>query len=381
MVHNRSMSTRTQVRIEQDLRDDSALLTALTEAYERGWQPADLLHATRRSLGAGEIRPAVRAIRHEALLSEAAARAPRKWLDQVAEITTGLRMDRPDESNVLQHTALTMLWRHLPRLPVECPTPSQWPCADTEPTRNRAAPHPAALDRIRRLLAPAETCEFTEQAETLTAKAQELITTLTATGMLQQDRGTEHGRIEVRCHRIHLHNPYVKEKAQLLSEVGRCNTVRTVWFTRLGIATIIGVGPALDHVELLYNSLLVQANNAMRDASRKRPTPSSTAFRRAYLYGFAIRMGTRLYQTHRTVIQAMAGRDGITASEVTAALRRRTTAVDTGLLRLLPEIRTIPARSGGHPRWYPGRMVTGPATGTDPTPNDPRWSPEALISV
>jgi hypothetical protein len=309
-MQNEHMVDRTQVRGEKGVCDAAAVIAALSGTYERGWQPADLLHITRRSLGAAEVRLAVWAILYEARISRAIDRAPRAWCDQLVQIAQLTGVDRADAAGPIHRTALTVLWRHLPRLPAECPSPSQWPRGrgDYDAVRRHEA-EPKVANRIRGALAKAERSEFAEEAETFTAKAQELITRHGVEVASQQTRRYGVPGVEVRSRRIHLDNPYLKEKAQLLSEIGRCNGVRTVWFSKLGMATTIGTPLALDQVELMYHSLLLQATHAMNEAGKQRTSPASTAFRRTFLYGFAVRVGQRIQEQSRKTEEEAAGMD------------------------------------------------------------------------
>lgn len=372
------MADSTYVRTDQSISDGAAVLAALTGAYERGWYPADLFHLTRRSLGAPEVRLAAWAILHEARLSRAAVRAPSDWSEQLSTIAGLPRITGAKDSSPLHRTSLTYLWRHLPRLPAECLPPSRWPRSRSRVDTSWAATvEPKALGRIRGLLAKAERTEFAEEAETFTAKAQELMTKHSVAATLVRAHEPGSRRVTVHSRRIHLDGPYLKEKAQLLSEIGKCNGVRTVWFSKLAMATTVGTPLGLDQVELLFTSLLVQATRAMQEASQHRPSPASTAFRRAFLYGFAIRIGERLRQAGRLATESAAADRHLSMAEALPMLTRQSTAVDAELTRLFPavrQIRTKPVDSAG---WYAGHTAAQQASLSD----GGRWSSEALISA
>src|SRR3954451_2402999 len=53
-----------------------ALLSALAAAWERGWQPADVVHAVRRGANARAARLAVALVTEDARTSDAVRRAP-----------------------------------------------------------------------------------------------------------------------------------------------------------------------------------------------------------------------------------------------------------------------------------------------------------------
>ena len=92
-------------------------------------------------------------------------------------------------------------------------------------------------------------------------------------------------------------NPYEGPKVQLLQEVAQANRCRSVWYKSLGMSAVIGFPADLDAVELLFTSLLVQANTAMVPAGGKRDQyghSRTRAFRQSFLMSYAIRIGERL---------------------------------------------------------------------------------------
>ena len=63
-----------------------ALLDALAETWERGWQPADVVHAARKEATAGSVPLAVALIGEHARRTDAASRAPAAWVEQLREL-------------------------------------------------------------------------------------------------------------------------------------------------------------------------------------------------------------------------------------------------------------------------------------------------------
>src|SRR3954469_1743502 len=63
-----------------------ALLSALAAAWERGWQPSDVVHAVRRGANARAARLAVALVAEDARISDAARRAPATWVEQLREL-------------------------------------------------------------------------------------------------------------------------------------------------------------------------------------------------------------------------------------------------------------------------------------------------------
>jgi len=155
------------------------------------------------------------------------------------------------------------------------------------------------LAKVRALLAKAESTPFEAEAEALSAKAQELMARHSIDHALVE-AGAEAGAGDVAApigHRIDVGAPYVAAKVLLLSEVASANRSRSVWSRDLGFCTVFGFGGDVQATELLYTSLLVQADTAMRAAGsvRDRAGRSRTrSFRRSFLLGFATRIGERL---------------------------------------------------------------------------------------
>jgi hypothetical protein len=344
-----------------------ALLAALDETWERGWQPADVVHAARREATAASVPLAVALIAEHARRTEAVSRAPDAWVGQLRElgawgsgdpaVVAAWHRDKrlsptPAWRIVLQ---LAGMLRSSARIDVLVPPPSQWGAA-----RPRFAGEPAAGDdrvlrRIRGLLAKAESTEFPDEAEALTSKAQELMTRHAVDAALLT-AGPSPAGIEVCARRIHVTDPYVRAKMQLLSAVAEANDVRLVWYQGLGIANLVGGRTDLDAVELLFTSLLLQAAQALTGAERQAGRHSaSRTFRRAFLLGYAHRVGERLQAARRQATTAAASERGM---DLLPVLRSRREAVETAVAELFPRVRTSRSRAsvdaGG---WYAGRVA------------------------
>jgi hypothetical protein len=181
-----------------------------------------------------------------------------------------------------------------------------------------AAPSPAfptagldarMLARVRALLAKAESTEFDEEAEALTAKAQELIARHAIDEALLHSAG-DVGEPSVR--RVPVDDPYADAKASLLAQAAGANRCRVVYSADFGWVTAFGYEGDLDAVELLTASLLAQATSAMarhgprRDASGRSRTRS---FRRSFLFGFAHRIGQRLREAADAQVAAATASD------------------------------------------------------------------------
>ncbi|MDP5181049.1 DUF2786 domain-containing protein [Blastococcus sp. BMG 814] len=346
------------------------LQDALDGTWERGWQPADVAHAARRQVGAGSVPLLVALLAEHARRTDAVSRAPEGWVAQLRElgaldtdhapapgtaVTSWHRAERraPAEAwrIVLQ---LTGMLRTTARIEVLVPPPSRWGPARTRAEGPVAADDDRALRRIRGLLAKAEATGFPEEAEALTAKAQELMTRHAVDAALL-DGGAPAG-VDVDTRRVHLADPYARAKTQLLGAVAEANDVRLVWYQGLGIATLVGIRSDLDAVELLFTSLLLQVAQALAAAERQEGRRSaSRSFRRAFLLGYAHRIGERLAAARRRVTEEAAAERG---ADLLPVLRSRQEAVEARTQELFPRVRSSRSRSsvdaGG---WYAGRAA------------------------
>jgi hypothetical protein len=254
------------------------LLTALDETWERGWQPADVVHVARREASTGSVPLVVALIGEHARRTDAAFRAPDAWIEQLFELGA-LAPGDPEVVSAwhrAERRTPAAAWRIVlqlagllhtsVRLETLLPPPSRW-----GPRRSRAAMNPAfgddrPLRRIRGLLAKAESTEFPEEAEALTAKAQELMTRHAVdAALLEVGRAPADGR-PVETRRVHVRDPYVRAKMHLLAAVAEANDVRLVWYSGLGIANLVGGRADVAAVELLFTSLLLQVVQALSAA-------------------------------------------------------------------------------------------------------------------
>ncbi|WP_433230900.1 DUF2786 domain-containing protein [Micromonospora sp. CA-248260] len=309
------------------------LVAALGRLWPRGWQPADVARIVTRRLGARPGRLVT-----EALAADRAAQpgpVPQWWDDQLAGLDARVHGD--DDAGWLtgwttregtdRITALRdaievlALLTGLPPVAVLRPPPGgvggPATTASSGPSGSRV------LDRVRALLAKAESTTFPAEAEAFTGKAQELIARHSLERALVE-ADTAHpdrpGGV-----RISTDAPYAGAKALLVQEVAAANRCESVWSDDLGFATVLGFSADLEAVELLHTSLLVQATAAMLRGRRERQGGGrrTKAYDEAFLHAFARRIGERL----RTATDEA----------------NRQAAQDAGADRLLP---VLAARSG-----------------------------------
>jgi hypothetical protein len=349
------------------------LQEALLRCWEQGWQPADLVHVVGREMPPRDRRLLMAVISADARATSADQRAPVEWLDQLRSLGAfegGALRDvhgwhvaekRPaaDAWEAVLHLAARL--QSLFPLQVLLPPPSRWDSAlaTSAPRAESRTPEGAArvLRRIRGLLAKAESTEFPDEAEALTAKAQELMSAHAVDeALLDAERADL--RAGVRSRRLHVEEPYVEAKMMLLSQIGDANGVRTAWYRTLGIATCVGMPVDLEAVELLFTSLLVQATRAITVAGVRDPGARSAAFRRSFLMSYGCRIGERLAAVRCRVTTVTATARGVDALPV---LRGRQEAVDAAYEDLFPRVRAKRSRAFDSSGWFAGRRAADQA--------------------
>jgi hypothetical protein len=287
------------------------LRVSVTAAWRRGWQPAELARHVGRELS-GEHVPVIADMIADEMRGYAAATVDPRWAAQVtaldatswgndAEYLDASR-ERAGDTGLRGVIATAIETAHLLQhlLPLEplLPLPgTARPAAEPAAQEHAEPADERLLSRIRALLAKAESTEFAEEAEALSARAQELMAKYSIDhALLAAETGRKE---EPGGRRIAVDNPYEAPKASLLQTVAQANRCRVVWARELGLVTVIGFPADLDAVELLFTSLLVQANSAMLRAGAKRDAHGRSrtrAFRQSFLVSYAIRIGERLSQ-------------------------------------------------------------------------------------
>ncbi|MGZ8813210.1 MAG: DUF2786 domain-containing protein [Mycobacterium sp.] len=294
-----------------DLAADTATADAVRAAWEAGWLPSDLQEIARRKLDASAVEYLASAVVLESKRYPVATLHAR-WRADLAAISAVVGSDSTAASmghcavvnGVGRRAALTValqvlaLLGRLPALEPLLPLPGA--CRQARSAVSEV--DQKALGRVRALLAKAEATKFPEEAEALSAKAQELMSRYS---LHQAVADHERGRAPVAAaRRIWIDNPYAGPKALLAQAVATANRCRAVWTENLGFVTAIGSETDLDLVELLTTSLLVQANRAMLAAGRQADGLGHTrmrSFRQSFLIAYATRIGERLDTTNSTV--------------------------------------------------------------------------------
>ncbi|MDK1473229.1 DUF2786 domain-containing protein [Streptomyces sp. 549] len=274
----------------------------LRQAWERGWQPADVVRLVRRDLDDRHVRLAVDLVAAE---GRRYTRVEPRWQSQLdalgaagawwgADVDYAPALAARESADrftlATAHLELLRLLLSLPAVEPVGPVPGD-PAHSAAP----AAGEPRMLTRIRALLAKAEATDYPQEAEALSTKAQELAArhsideALLAVGGRSADSPAA-------C-RIGVDAPYETAKAVLLDTLASANRCQAVWSGELGFSTVVGYPADLESVEVLHASLLVQGTAAMtraeaeqRAGGRKR----TKTFRQAFWMAYASRLGDRL---------------------------------------------------------------------------------------
>ncbi|MFF0014450.1 DUF2786 domain-containing protein [Streptomyces sp. NPDC005374] len=296
------------------------------QAWRRGWQPADVVRIVRRELDDPHVRLVTALIR-----AQAPDDRPRghRWAAQLAQL------EEPDENTpgpdrFTHATAVLELYRLLLRLPA-----LEALEAGGESRREHKGGDGRMLGRIRALLAKAEATGYPEEAEALTAKAQELMARHSVDEALLDARAPSKDAPGA-C-RIGVEPPYEQAKAVLLDVVATANHCRAVWNEPFAFSTVVGFEADLESVELLYTSLLVQAQSAMAKAEaaqRAGGRRRTKTFRQSFLAAYAHRVGDRL----------RAAAEAPVTEDLLPVLASREVAVTDRTDRMFPETTTTRLR-------------------------------------
>jgi hypothetical protein len=347
---------------ELDIAADTAVASTLRNLWEGGWTPIDLHEIGRRRLDAAIVE-----YLDEAIVVESRRYAPAmihpRWAMGLAAVAAGVEvgsqtphlrhwaarrgLTRPSAMRIVLQM-LGMLGA-LPRLERMLPLPGE----------SRHVSGPVAevdekmLAKVRGLLAKAESTEFPDEAEALSAKAQELMSRYALhQAVLDHDRG----RVPIAgCRRIWLDAPYATAKAHLVDAVASANRCRAIWSESLGFTTVIGTETDLGLVELLTTSLLLQANRAMLAAGRQVSRSGSSrtrSFRQSFLVAYASRIRERLAEVDSAGVAEMQ-RD----ERLLPVLAARSRAVEDLTAQLFPSVvqRSVSVSNGAG--WTAGRAA------------------------
>ena len=164
---------------------------------------------------------------------------------------------------------------------------------------------PGTLGRIRKLLARAERAGTPAEAQACTDKAVELMARHGIDMALLA--AAEPGVDEIGATRVEVADPYSAGKARLLGWTAsalRCRAVlHQIGGARVAAVTVFGFASDRERVEVLFTSLLLQAQAQLLIQRPPHRDESVAAYRRSWLHGFAVRVHRRLVEAERRAEQ------------------------------------------------------------------------------
>lgn len=200
--------------------------------------------------------------------------------------------------------------------------------------------------RIHGLLKKAESTDSQDEADSLFAKAQELMTKWAIDDtMLAQAAGKNQSVEEIERRKVILQYAFFKADASILQAIAVANQAR-VLITELRtdkrgerVAYIVGFPSDIERVEMMFASMMIQMHRAMEHhmkASGLRERRAKYIERRSFRYGFASRLQGRLQRSKNETAQTG------TANPYAVALKSRDDQVE----RFLTDMGTRRSRGG-----------------------------------
>jgi len=372
--------------VHQRMLDDSVFAAAVWRAAEplllehvdrlwrTGWQPREVHREARRSAKkAAGWRLVDLAVANDDA-ARPAATLDLRWRDQIdglqlppadggsGWVTRWVEVEglAPKEAFSAILNALRVLC--LPGLEVLIPPPGAsgdragnvWTPPDDGLAGAEADP---VLQKIRALLAKAESSTFEAEATAFTLKAQELMTRHAIdSAMLSGPTDAAGGRPVMA--RIPLDAPYMDAKSLLLQQVAEQTRCRALFLPGVAMSSVVGFAADVAATELLFTSLLVQAESAMAEAARHAPAGTRTrsqAFRSSFLLAFARRIHDRLQEINDAVYADVAAERG---GAFLPVLLSRQVAIDDLITERFGPLSTYRPRGGHDPAgWASGKVA------------------------
>ncbi|WP_051393348.1 DUF2786 domain-containing protein [Glycomyces arizonensis] len=321
---------------------DAMAEDAIGQAWDRGWMPRDVLSMMAKTTSSPAMKAAATLMRSE-LRRYAEAQLSDLWSAQrealaehsapasVKEALAGREGPAWTAAAAALLEALYTL-ADLEPIPMVQPRPGGRPVS----VRGDGAESAKVYEKVRALLAKAESTDSDAEAEAFTAKAQQLIARHSINEALLAEGGD--AAVKAAAVRVYVEKPYEKQKSELLHVVADANGCRAVYSTAAGFCTVVGARTNLRSVELLYNSLLVQATSAMTRAGARRDGAGRSrtrSFRQSFLASFAVRIGERLAESAETTVREVADETG---TDLVPVMRLQREAVDAKTEELFPNL-------------------------------------------
>ncbi|MET8759703.1 DUF2786 domain-containing protein [Lentzea sp. NPDC004782] len=278
---------------------------AIDLVWKKGWTPVDVREHLRRNANSAADSLLIDLIAADTA-KHSSSTVDERWVAQVRGLGAEVWW-KPGVPQVLQwmdrrgadlgfavRTTIVLIdeLMKMPKLPRILPVPGS---ASARTSASVSGVDQKVLARVRALLAKAESTQFPEEAEALSAKAQELMNRHAfERAVLDADQKRKQ---TASSSRLWLDAPYLDAKAHLVHQIAAANRCRSVFYPRIGFVALVGESMDLEITELLVTSLQVQATRAMV-AEGSQVTRSGTSrtrsFRQSFLISYATRIGERL---------------------------------------------------------------------------------------
>lgn len=314
----------------------SRILSTTGTAWRHGWQPSELVRQIRRSVStvAADLMTIAVIVDDGRRSDQTTHSRWQRQIDFLSSITDAdavgddwlelwLDGSTPDQIRLVDGVlgelgSLRGLHRLIPP-PGETETDGVVADDDTDDP---------VLARVRALLAQAESTTFPAEAEVFTAKAQALMSRHSIDeAMIRHAAGNAGRPVSIR---LPIDDPYVSEKSSLLHVVADAGRCQAIGIKEYAMSTVIGDAVDVRRVELLFTSLLLQAQAALNHEAAQGGAGShrrSRSFRSAFLAGYASRIGDRLIEERDRAVAD-------SADDVLPVLARQSQAVDDEIERL-----------------------------------------------
>lgn len=361
-----------------DREAEAILLDQVDALWAGGWQPAELHRQGKLGCAAA---PGGRLVSLAIANDHAGRRSvtlDQRWIAQIDALglpaangragwvprwAAAEGLDRPRALATVVDVLANVLY--LPRLDPILPPPGSAASARGESCTGAGGALGAEtdpfLERIRNLLAKAESTSFEAEATALTAKAQELMTRHAIDAARVHGPATDRSEQPVAI-RIPVDPPYVDAKSLLLQTVAEAGRCRSVFHMNLAMSTVVGFADDVAAVELLFTSLLVQAQSALAHTAKQAAAGTRTRsqpYRSAFLLAYTERIGERLREINEAVFAEVESESGPSFLPV---LRSRSAAVDDFMTERFGEMSSSRVRGGYDVAgWAGGRIAADSA--------------------
>jgi hypothetical protein len=336
-------------------------------AWRHGWQPMEMAREVRRSANAAAAGLSLMAIAADHA-NRAASTLDSRWVTQLddldlppvadgdgwfAEWGRQVQLAWPEQVRSVVSVLATLA--SLGPIAILIPPPG---------ARNRHDPiidltargNDPMLDRIRALLAQAESTTFDAEAEAFTAKAQELMTRHAIDAAMVS--ASAHRSEQPETIRLPIDDPYCDAKSLLLQFVAESSRCRAVFHRRFALSSVVGFADDLTATQMLFTSLLVQAQVAMQNAASSAPPGArarSRSFRTAFITAYAHRVAERLAEINAYVVADV---EAETGRSILPVLATRSSLIDSAIDEMFGPLRNSAVRrSHDAAGWASGWMA------------------------